>query len=349
MLKNKFESLRELIKRDIIGGKYLPGTTLPVEAEFRKLYGANHSTINKAVASLASEGFIRTKPRNGSLVLPVSERKLSARLGIYVMRGSGHIFNKLNAEITNVLQMNHYFPALIDLDFIVGDQNHDWLENRLDEAIDSMPEFVVIDGQSGLPFEYFLRRCPDVANLIFVNRYETSLEIPSVRILSDYRRGGELAATRIKELGCRRPLVLLGMRDVLYDDINISHAELNGLLPVLKEAGTLPVATLGRNDPDYALRLKELFTGANPPDCIFADSDFTGYQTLRELETMGIRNRQDYHLIGYFDTPWSSESGAPFDTISINQQALAQKLDEVIRRRDFTKATFLIQPVLKTH
>ncbi len=348
MLKSKFETLRDLIKKDIISGKYLPGMPLPTEGDLHRQFGANHSTINKAVAALSTEGFIRTKTRTGSVVLPIRERRLPARLGIYVMRSTGHIFDKLNSEVLNVLQRNYYFPLLVNLDLIHGDKNHDWLTAHLEEAIQSMPEFIVVDGQAGFPVEFFQTRVKDIENLIFVNRFESDRDLPSIKILSDYEQGGYLAARRLLDLGCGNIVVVLGMREVLHDDINISHAEIRGMRKALEEGGRNPaqLVFIARNDSDWHGRLKVAFAGRNSCDGILSDSDFTAYKTIQELNGLKISHGRDYRLVGYFDTPWASESESPFDTVSINQEGIAAKLHEIITKRKYEPRTWSVPPRL---
>lgn len=351
MLKNKYEILRDLIKKDIISGKYLPGMSLPTEGDFQKTYGANHGTINKAISSLSTEGFIKTKPRNGSVVLPVRERRIPSRLGIYVMRTTGHIFEKLNSEILNTLQKNYYFPLLVNLDYIIGDKNLDWLVEHLTEAVKSMPEFMVIDGQAGFPFDFILKHHEEIENLIFVNRFECGNDIPSIKILSDYEQGGYLAACHLLDSGCRNLLVALGMREVMNDDINIDAAQRRGFKKALTDRGVDPdkLIFIARNDPDFTAKIASVFKGAKSSVGIFADSDFTGYKIIQSLAGLKIKHGRDYKLVGYFDTPWSSESASPFDSISINQEGIASKLNEIIINKLYSKKTWLIKPELKIH
>lgn len=348
MLKSKYEALRDLIKRDIVDHKYLPGDTLPTEAEFVARYGANQSTVNKVVASLSAEGFVRTRTRSGSVVLPVKERKLSARLGIYVMRSTGHIFEKLNTHVLNALQSAHYFPVLINLDMVAEQENHDWLISHLQHAVEAMPEFIIVDGQSGLPFDFFMQHRSEIANLIFINRVESDLHIPSVQILSDYRKGGYLAARHLIQKGCRRLLAVLGHPGVLLDDINISHEELVGVRQAMHDSGIEPhsLRFIALTDDHYAEKAEAIFRGPDAPDGVFADADYTAYQFLQEMARRNIRHNRDYQLVGYFDTPWSSQTESPFTSVSINQEQIAATLRQTIESRDFAERLQLVEPQL---
>ncbi len=351
MLKTKFETLRDIIKKEIVSGKYLPGMMLPTEGEFQKTYGVNHSTINKAVSSLSTEGFIKTKQRNGSIVLPVKKRRIAARLGVYVMKSSGHVFDRLNAEIQNVLQRNFYFPLLINLDYIEDDKNIDWLKEHLDEAIDSFPEFIIVDGQAGFTFDLLQKRHLEVQNLIFVNRFEFVTDIPSIKLLSDYEHGGYMAVKHLLDSGCRKPLIVLGSRKALCNNINISYLKIKGAKRAWSERGFDPASLvfLSMEDNDFLRELKDAFGGESPHDGIFSDSDFVAYKSLTALERMKIMHGYDYKLVGYFDTPWARETASPFDSISINQTGIALKLHEIISERNYEKRIWTIRPELKKY
>lgn len=349
MFHNKCDLIKARIRRDIINGTYQPGTILPIESEIRKRFSVSQGTINKAMSALAAEGFIRTKPKIGSVVLPVAERKITARLGIYVMRSTGHIFSDLNAATIDALQVNHYYPLLIDLNRIEGGRNQAWLAGRLEDALASNPELMVVDGQSGFDFAYLRKRRDDIERLFIINRCESEIDLPANRVLSDYRHGGLLAARHLLQRGCRRPCVALNLRAVLGDSINITAQQLDGFRRGLAEGGLDPdrVPMVAWDDPDRLGRLKELFTGPGAPDGMFAESDYTGYRFVRDLATIGVRQDDDIHLIGYFATPWSAESAAPFASISIDPWRMAALLGDLVASRRFEHSTILVEPVLR--
>lgn len=349
MLRNKCEMIKARIRRGIISGEYPPGSVLPSEAEIRKRFDVSQGTVNKAMASLAAEGFIRTKTRIGSLVLPVRERKIMARLGIYAMRSTGHIFAPLNTAILDALQRSHYFPVLISLDSVTSDSGDGWLVERLGDAIDSIPELTVIDGQAGFPFRYLVERRQDLQTLIFINRFESPVAVPSVRILSDYELGGRLAASHLLAAGCRRPFIALNLRAVLGDEVNLTAAQLRGFRAALAAAGIDPAAVpqLALDDADRPARLRALFSGPQAPDGVFAESDYIGYLLQRELEALGIRLNRDYRMIGYFDTPWSRDTAQPFPSISINPQGIADRLRETIHDWRYDDHQVLVEPILR--
>lgn len=54
----------------ILGGEFAPGTLLPNEAEWGRLYGASRTAVREAVKALAAKGLIASRPKIGSRVEP---------------------------------------------------------------------------------------------------------------------------------------------------------------------------------------------------------------------------------------------------------------------------------------
>lgn len=54
----------------ILGGEFAPGTLLPNEAEWGKIYSVSRTAVREAIKSLAAKGLIVSKPKVGSRVEP---------------------------------------------------------------------------------------------------------------------------------------------------------------------------------------------------------------------------------------------------------------------------------------
>jgi DNA-binding FadR family transcriptional regulator len=66
--------LHSLIARGIgeriLGGEFAPGTLLPNEAEWGKVYNASRTAVREAIKSLSAKGLIASRPKIGSRVEP---------------------------------------------------------------------------------------------------------------------------------------------------------------------------------------------------------------------------------------------------------------------------------------
>lgn len=54
----------------ILGGEFKPGTLLPNEAEWGRIYSASRTVVREAIKSLAAKGLIASRPKIGSRVEP---------------------------------------------------------------------------------------------------------------------------------------------------------------------------------------------------------------------------------------------------------------------------------------
>ncbi len=54
----------------ILGGEFAPGTLLPNEAEWGRIYNASRTAVREAIKSLSAKGLIASRPKIGSRVEP---------------------------------------------------------------------------------------------------------------------------------------------------------------------------------------------------------------------------------------------------------------------------------------
>jgi DNA-binding FadR family transcriptional regulator len=60
------------IGESILGGEYPPGTLLPNEAEWGRVFAASRTTVREAIKSLTAKGLLHSRPKVGSRVEPKS-------------------------------------------------------------------------------------------------------------------------------------------------------------------------------------------------------------------------------------------------------------------------------------
>lgn len=62
-------AVQDALRREIVAGKPPPGGQLPTHAELARRFGVSNVTIQRAMAQLEAEGFVRGRPRAGTLVV----------------------------------------------------------------------------------------------------------------------------------------------------------------------------------------------------------------------------------------------------------------------------------------
>jgi DNA-binding GntR family transcriptional regulator len=79
----QYRKLYELLRKHIVDGIYKEGDLLPSEHELCQLYGMTRPTARQALATLATEGYIRKQQGKGSIV-----RSLPREIGILSVAGT---------------------------------------------------------------------------------------------------------------------------------------------------------------------------------------------------------------------------------------------------------------------
>src|SRR3954449_368533 len=67
--RSRGESAEEKLRREILLGRYQPGTRLPPERELSLKLGTNRNTLREALRTLESENLVRARQGDGTLVL----------------------------------------------------------------------------------------------------------------------------------------------------------------------------------------------------------------------------------------------------------------------------------------
>jgi DNA-binding FadR family transcriptional regulator len=62
------EEITNALGKDILGGRYPPGATVPGEEELCETFGAGRSAVREAVKILSAKGLVHTRPRRGTRV-----------------------------------------------------------------------------------------------------------------------------------------------------------------------------------------------------------------------------------------------------------------------------------------
>lgn len=67
---NLHDRMAQAIGERILSGEFAPGSVLPNEAEWGRIYGASRTAVREAIKSLTAKGLLVSKPKVGSRVEP---------------------------------------------------------------------------------------------------------------------------------------------------------------------------------------------------------------------------------------------------------------------------------------
>ena len=126
------------LKRAILTGRLAPGDILPPREELAAMFGVSEIVSREAVRRLVAEGFVRSRPRIGSVVLARDAPSWKGRVVLVGANGDGgYYFSALGQELRR---------RLFDAGYLVADATVFWkpdgsydasrIEPFLQEAVD---------------------------------------------------------------------------------------------------------------------------------------------------------------------------------------------------------------------
>ncbi|MCM8766677.1 MAG: GntR family transcriptional regulator [Candidatus Omnitrophica bacterium] len=339
IFKSKIDVLKEKITEEIF--KRNPGERLPTEHEFAKIFRVNRSTVNKVLSLLENEGLIERKPGVGSVVNTKENRRLNYKLGVIIERSTGHVYEFLTRLIVKKIQENDYFPLLIDLS-----EPTQKILSHIEEVIKNNPEFFVIDGIGYFPFNFIRDNLYKIKNLIFINRFECSLDFKATYILSDYEYGGYLGAKYLLEKVKEK--IIIVTQSLPFYSPNIDQERLKGVEKAFDEYGIKfdkKFVIINKDKKYLKERIEEILKKEKSINGIFAFADNVGRDVQKILEEKNIWLGVDYFMLGYFNTSHSTDLIPQFPSISINEKELVKQF-EIVVKNNYPKEIFKIKPVL---
>ena len=184
-MKNKVESLYEMLLEQIRRGNYKAGEKFPSEYELADMYGINKSTANKAVGMLVANNYLHRTLGRGGTIVSANNYISKGVIGYKMLLLSGGTYS---AQLLKGAQMaasaNGYSLQYMEYEF---PEDEHW------ERIGNMPLKGVLFTASSCP--------PDDFKLPAIN---VGISQKGNYLFSDSYRGGQLAAEHLYSRGHRR-------------------------------------------------------------------------------------------------------------------------------------------------
>ena len=132
--ETKYRAIFEVLKDEILGGKYAKTRKLPSEAQLMRRFGGSRATVIHALQELRATGLIVRRKGRGSF-LTANAANYGRALGIIIPISRGEIFPPICREVTRLAQLDGY--AILLADFMTAPP-----ERRVAEARRIVEDFV---------------------------------------------------------------------------------------------------------------------------------------------------------------------------------------------------------------
>lgn len=329
---SKYRSIFETLRREIRGGRYPAGVSLPSEERLIRRFGVSRITAVKAMDELVKEGLVYRRRGVGTFVT-CEARSESGQIGLIVPGlAYGEIFPPITQEITRIAQHDGF-------SLMLGDISAPSPMKRAHEACRVARRFVErrVAGVVFQPLAFL--KTPDRVSreiltmfmdadipVVILDRDIAAADIPHDFVGIDNLAAGRLVGAHMLERGAKRIHFLMrpNCASVIRD-------RLDGVRSAL--AGHLPKDHLIIADAADAKTLAKWFKRARRPDAVICESDYVAARFMATLAKFGLAAPDDVLVSGFDDVRYAEITNPPLTTVHQPCEAIAAMVYRALRER----------------
>jgi DNA-binding LacI/PurR family transcriptional regulator len=347
--KPKYALIADIVRKQIMLGKFKNGDRLLPDDELAKKYFVNKRTIAAGLNSLVEEGLLERAPRRGTIVIKETVKGKSVTNAVaMVMLSKGDVYSNISLEISKGLELRKLYPVLINEHVI---NNAHSVKNYLDGMVDEehRPYGFVIDGHLNFPFDYLKSNLQRFENIVFITKYHHPEKIASAKYaLVDLAEAGRLAARHFIRLGHKK-MTCLAMPELNYlgEWASMQVQIMTGFAQECRENNIKfsdEIFWSLLHGAPFESTVSALLKKKDRPSAIFAYNDsFIRFNLIPLFESNGLNPMKDVELVGFYNTHHSTECG--FSSICIREDKIAEAAVKLLTG-ETEKKEILVKPEL---
>jgi DNA-binding LacI/PurR family transcriptional regulator len=345
----KYILMSDMIREQIVGGKFRKGDRLPPDATLALKYQINARTVANGLSMLVKEGLLERAPGRGTIVIKDIEKgKVVSNAVAMVMLSKGDVYSNISLEISKGLERRKLFPVLINEHVISNEHSvKNYLDGMVDEA--HRPYGFVIDGNFGFPFDYLKSNIERFENIVFITKYHHPEKIASAKyVLVDFAEAGRIAARHFFRMGHKK-ITCLAVPELKYPG-EWSSMQVQIMAGFASECRENNIKfsddifwSLLHGSP-FDSTVSVLLKKKDRPTAIFAYADsFIRSSVIPLLESNGLKPMKDVELIGFYNTHHAEECG--FSSICIHEEKIAEATVKLLTG-ETEERSILVKPEL---
>jgi LacI family transcriptional regulator len=208
-------------------------------------------------------------------------------------------------------------------------EDHERFERTLNHLLSRRVNAVVTTAARTSDRHLLTRFSERIPAFILAVRQVAGSGLPHV--IMDDRRGAELAAAHLIELGHRRLAQLRGPMDI---EAFVNRAE--GFRRTVGAEGLVDATVsphareLTAQEGQRLMRLTLDENTRNPPTAVFAHADLMAIGALEEIRSRGLSCPDDISIIGYDDAPLVSQLSPSLSTIALPGEEIGRRAGEMV-------------------
>ncbi|HEY5894595.1 MAG TPA: GntR family transcriptional regulator [Chthoniobacterales bacterium] len=311
----KHRQIFEVLRSEILSGKYRPGEKLPSEAGLVKRFGASRITVGRAVRDLRDQDLIERRAGSGSYVRHVKTSGLTFGLLIPNL-GQTDIFEPICQGMADAAQTGRHALLWGNAAEPGGDTGQAWrlcqqfIERRVSGVFFAPLELTADNNAVNRKIATALdkARIPVVLLDRCYMPYPHRSKYDLVGISN--RQAGYIVTEHLLNLGVKRPSFVAYPHSAATVD-----ARIVGFREALRAHDLAEnincIQTLRVDDAEAVRHLVE----TQNPDAIVAANDRTAGGLMQSLLAQGIRIPEDIRVVGIDDSGYSGMLPVPLTTV----------------------------------
>jgi GntR family transcriptional regulator of arabinose operon len=345
--RTKYHEIKEAIKRDIIAGKYIDNDgQLPTCREFMKIFKVSYATANKAVQSLAEEGYSKVIQGKGIFAARPRKRKITRKAGKagFFMPHTGDLFQKLFSATLRRLDNHDIMSVPIYPEIAIDEIPQFEQEEKIEKIISLGLDSLVIYGTRHLPYKILKKHYKKIQQTNFIICAEAGFDFPGANyILTDFPKSGYLAADHLLKNGRKKLLFLtfenLDEKARIQNGVKTPNYDievLSGVQSAFSENGLDPKKGISifYDNPHPAGKRK---TTEKVTDFIKAGGD--GIICMGDNRALNVYNAvkkvkkkigKDVGVVGFYNTSWCEVFDPELTSVSICEKEISKQVTRAI-------------------
>lgn len=360
----KYCIIKDEIKQEILDKKYdaVQGQ-LPSCRELVKMYKVSYMTVNKALNSLQDEGYIKMIQGKGIFATRPKRKKNPNRidrLGLLIPT-TGDIYQKIFSTIIKGFEWQDILPIPLHTSRESEKYNVWQIEEKFKKNISQGIDSFIVNGSRHFNYNVYKKFYNKIKQTIFLLHFDCDSDFKGANyILSDFRRGGYLAAecllkngrkkigfvtfnplseAKIKQYGCARNIHDSALIDGIKEafEANTNGIDLKSNFSIIYD----DQKPYGKSS--IVASLTKFF--ASGGDGIICLGDSRALNVYKYALENKIKIGEDIGVVGYYNTSWTDVYNPPLTSISIQEEKIAELAVEAVANKWENKRV-LIEPII---
>ena len=328
---SKHAYIIDALRRDIMGGVFLPGSRLPRQGELAQRFQVGNGTITHVIQQLAREGFLTARPRVGTVVCERLPHLTNIVIALSAANAPGGHWSKYETALVNATRLlcrdvNRPMRLLEGLDDPLGPSRRELTDLVRTHQVAGVLFATSPHHFIGTPVleEPGVARVAVMSPTVLIAGVDTMIAA-NVRFL-------ERALDHLAARGRHRIAILGNPAALAVDDLELRR-QLAARDMVCRPAWNL---VLSLEIPETARPVTRLLMqsgAADRPDGLIIANDNLVDDAIAGLIDEGVAVPQDLDVVAHCNFPWPPAKALPVMRLGVDVRAVLHLGIELIDRR----------------